>query len=85
MSLTFARTTDISARFDPSRVNRGAAGFDLFNPEEVTLAPGETAKIDLKVTFTFPPGHYGQLFLRSSASLLGISIHGGVIGELGCS
>jgi dUTPase len=49
-------------------------------PQAVTIAPGETAYIDLRVTFLFPPGVYGQLFLRSSATKLGISLHGGVIG-----
>jgi dUTPase len=80
MSIKFSRIGEFDRRFDPSRVTPCSAGIDLFQPEDVTIGPGETAYIDLKVCFWFPPGHYGQLFLRSSSAKLGISLHGGVIG-----
>jgi dUTPase len=81
-ALIYSHTTDEARPGEsPSRATRGSVGLDLFMPSSVTVGPGETAQVDLKMTFVFPPKVYGQLHLRSSSSLLGISLLGGVIGE----
>jgi dUTPase len=80
-ALQYARTEPIPREQNPSRATRGSVGLDLFLPASVTIQPLDTAAIDLKVTFRFPPLVYGQLHLRSSSSLLGIELVGGVIGK----
>lgn len=66
---------------EPRRATAGSAGLDLFVPETVVVPPSVTVIIDLLFAFAFPPGTYGQLFLRSSACGLGLSLQGGVVGE----
>jgi dUTPase len=66
----------------PSRATNGSVGLDLYMVGEVNIEPGETASIDHKVTFRFPPQVFGLLQLRPNASKLAISIRSGVIGNL---
>jgi dUTPase len=65
----------------PSRATKGSVGLDLHMVDDLLLQPQETALIDHKLTFRFPPHVYGQLHLRSSASKLGLSLRAGVIGK----
>lgn len=66
---------------EPRKATSGSAGLDLFIPQTVVIPPGLTMVIDLLFSFVFPPGTYGQLHLRSSASGLGLGLRGGVIGK----
>jgi dUTPase len=79
--LLFSSTEAIPTNRLPSRGTSGSAGLDLFLPVNRTIQPQETAHIDHRVTCLFPRGYYGQLHLRSSASGLGLSLKGGVIGK----
>lgn len=58
---------------------QGDAGYDLFAREEVTLQPGEIARIPLNVATEIPSGAVGLLFQRSSTfSKWGIKLTNGV-------
>jgi dUTPase len=81
LPLLYSSTEAVPNNRLPSRATTGSAGLDLFLPANRTIQPQETAHIDHRVTFIFPRGYYGQLHLRSSASGLGLSIKGGVIGK----
>ena len=74
--LLFKRHGDV---IDPARGTPSSCGLDLTIPEEVLLPPLSTYCVDHKVSFCFPPGYYGQIFLRSSAAALDISVKAGVI------
>jgi dUTPase len=79
--ILYSSTEAVPSNRLPSKATIGSAGLDLFLPADHTIQPQETAYIDHRVTFIFPRGYYGQLYLRSSAAGLGLSIKGGVIGE----
>lgn len=80
MKVTIQKTMNVQ---DPVRAHDTDAGLDLHVPEGQTclVRRGAVYTIDLGVRVAIPDGHYGQLTLRSSAGLKGLTIpHGaGVI------
>lgn len=56
-----------------------AAGFDLFSVQDVEVHPGTTVVIDTQVGIILPPGTYGRVAPRSSMSIAGIIVGGGVV------
>lgn len=51
----------------PRRASAHAAGYDLYSclDGEVTIEPGETAKIGTGLAFALPEGTFGAVFARS--------------------
>ena len=45
---------------------RNGAAYDLFLPEDITISPGETVKIDLGFACKLPPGYFAVIAMRSS-------------------
>lgn len=80
MKVTIQKTMNVQ---DPVRAHDTDAGLDLCVPEGQTclVRRGAVYTIDLGVRVAIPDGYYGQLTLRSSAGLKGLTIpHGaGVI------
>lgn len=62
----------------PEYKTAGAAAFDLAAREEITVAPGETAKIPLNVAIKFSEQYVGILASRSSTYKLGLSPANGI-------
>ena len=58
----------------PTRSHMYDAGLDLYSPEEVTIKPGETYKLNLKIGFKIPAGHMGVLHNRSGHSSKGLRV-----------
>lgn len=64
----------------PTRAHATDAGLDLYVPEGqgCLVRSGAVYTIDLGVRVAIPDGHYGQLTLRSSAGMKGLSMPHGV-------
>jgi dUTP pyrophosphatase len=59
----------------PSRAHPGDAGLDLHALDEVTLAPGERARVRTGIAIALPPGTAGLVLPRSGlAARHGISV-----------
>ena len=66
----------------PTRGSAGAAGYDLYANEDVTIGEGEFTPVSTGVTVAIPPGYYGRIAPRSGlAAKYGVIIGGGVIDE----
>ena len=66
----------------PTRGSAGAAGYDLYANEDVTIGETEFTPVSTGVSVAIPPGHYGRIAPRSGlAAKYGIIIGGGVIDE----
>lgn len=66
----------------PTRGSAGAAGYDLYANEDVTIGETEFTPVSTGVTVAIPPGYYGRIAPRSGlAAKYGIIIGGGVIDE----
>jgi dUTP pyrophosphatase len=52
----------------PSRAHEGDAGYDLHAIEELTLAPGERAKVRTGIAVEIPDGHAGLVMPRSGTA-----------------
>ena len=66
----------------PTRGSAGAAGYDLYANEDVTIGEGEFTPVNTGVSVAIPPGYYGRIAPRSGlATKHGIIIGGGVIDE----
>ena len=63
----------------PVRSSRGAAGYDLKTPEDITLRPGLN-RIPLKISMELPPNTYGRIACRSSLASK-FSVEAGVVDE----
>ena len=63
----------------PTRAHESDAGNDLYAVEEITIAPGEVAKIKTGVALVLPEHCYGQIADRSSMAAKGLHVTGGVI------
>jgi len=65
----------------PFRATSGSAGYDLYSPHEqpITILPRTRRLIDLEISIAIPIGYYGRIAPRSSLSLKGIDVAGGVI------
>ena len=66
--------------FLPQRASEGAAGLDLYLPNDKDLKPG-LHLISIGIKASLPAGYYGQIFCRSSLAIKGCSIEGGVIDQ----
>lgn len=77
MKVTIQKTMNVQ---DPVRVHDTDAGLDLYVPEGqgCLVRRGAVYTIDLGVRVAIPDGYYGQLTLRSSAGLKGLTIPHGV-------
>ena len=77
MKITIQKTMNVLA---PTRAHDGDAGLDLYVPEGQTclVRRGAVYTINLGVRVAIPDGYYGQLTLRSSAGLKGLTIPHGV-------
>lgn len=77
MKVTIQKTMNVQ---DPVRAHDTDAGLDLYVPEGQTclVRRGAVYTIDLGVRIAIPDGYYGQLALRSSAGLKGLTIPNGV-------
>jgi dUTP pyrophosphatase len=49
----------------PGRAHDGDAGLDLTSIEELTIAPGQRARVRTGVAIELPPGHAGLVLPRS--------------------
>ena len=66
----------------PTRGSAGAAGYDLYANEDVTIGNTEFTPVNTGVSVAIPPGYYGRIAPRSGlAAKCGIIIGGGVIDE----
>ena len=66
----------------PTRGSAGAAGYDLYANEDVTIGETEFTPVNTGVSVAIPPGYYGRIAPRSGlAAKYGIIIGGGVIDE----
>ena len=64
----------------PTRGSAGAAGYDLYANEDVTIGEGEFTPVSTGVAVAIPPGYYGRIAPRSGLTAkYGIIIGGGVI------
>ena len=71
-----------SGAMAPTRGSAGAAGYDLYANEDVTIGEGEFTPVNTGVSVAIPPGYYGRIAPRSGlAAKYGIIIGGGVIDE----
>nr|DAN72843.1 MAG TPA: dUTPase [Caudoviricetes sp.] len=77
MKVTIQKTMNV---LDPVRAHGTDAGLDLHVPEGQTclVRRGAVYTIDLGVRVAIPDGYYGQLTLRSSAGVKGLTIPHGV-------
>ena len=62
----------------PEYKTGGAAGFDLYTRETVTIKPGELALVPLNVAIEVPKGHVILLIARSSTRKFGLTMINGV-------
>lgn len=65
----FAEECDTQAMYDalklPRRATTGSAGYDFFAPCDITLAPGETAKIPTGIRVKIEDGWVLKIYPRS--------------------
>ena len=66
----------------PTRGSVGAAGYDLYANDDVTIGETEFTPVSTGVIVAIPPGYYGRIAPRSGlAAKHGSIIGGGVIDE----
>lgn len=53
----------------PIKGSKGAAGFDLFNSQDVIIKKGRYAIINTKIAIEIPQGYYGYIGSRSGLAL----------------
>lgn len=77
MKIAIQKTMNVET---PTRAHATDAGLDLYVPEGQTclVRRGAVYTINLGVRIAIPDGYYGQLALRSSAGLKGLTIPNGV-------
>ena len=64
----------------PLSTTLGAAGYDLYTPSGVSMAPGERVVVPTGVHMEIPRGYFGKIEGRSSLALRhGIITAGGII------
>ena len=49
----------------PVKGSKGAAGYDLYSNEEITIESGDRALVDTGIILGFPEGHYARIAPRS--------------------
>lgn len=77
MKVTIQKVMNVET---PTRAHDTDAGLDLYVPEGqgCLVRRGAVYTIDLGIRVAIPAGHYGQLILRSSAGMKGLSMPHGV-------
>jgi dUTP pyrophosphatase len=65
----------------PFRASKGAAGYDLYSAETVTIPPKDRALIATDVAIVIPTGYYGQIKSRSSLAINKVDVKGSTVGE----
>lgn len=64
----------------PQRASAGAAGYDLFAAEAMTIATGTRQVVKTDISIAVPPGHYARIAPRSGLSFkFGIDVGAGVV------
>ena len=63
----------------PVKAHLDDAGFDLFLPQSVKIAPSQKALIELGISSQIPKGHFVLIKDRSSVALSGLHLLAGVI------
>ena len=63
----------------PEQATAGSIGYDLWSSQNATLKPNSTEWIHTGIAMEIPKGLYGRVAPRSSLSLKGLSVGGGVI------
>ena len=63
----------------PIRGDDGAAGYDLFSSEDVTISKWDRSLVKTGVFMEIPPGYYGRIASRSSMGMKCQDIGAGVI------
>lgn len=64
----------------PKRGSAGAAGYDLYSDETITIHPGQRAMISTGIAMAIPEGYYGQVLPRSGLAVKhGIMTMAGVV------
>ena len=64
----------------PTRGSDGAAGYDLYSAESLTVYPGTRALISTGIAVKLPPGVYGRVAPRSGLAVKhGIQVGAGVV------
>jgi dUTP pyrophosphatase len=64
----------------PTRGSDGAAGYDLYSAEALTVYPGKRALISTGIAVKLPPGVYGRVAPRSGLAVKnGIQVGAGVV------
>ena len=53
----------------PRRASDGAAGYDLFSSDSVTLGPGDLVCVPTGIAIKVPPGTYGRIAPRSGVTV----------------
>jgi len=62
----------------PAYQTKGAAGFDLYSRESVTIPPHQVKKVPLNVAVELPPGYWALVAARSSLYKKGVSLANGI-------
>ncbi len=78
-SIRFAPFVDTEPYFPPLVGTEGAAGFDIFLSQDVSLEAGQKARLPTNVQVVIPKGYVGLLQPRSSAHDKAIRIQTGII------
>ena len=61
----------------PAYAYEGDAGLDLCSMEDVTLRPGESAKVGCGIAFAIPRGWVGYVYARSGLGMRGLVMKNG--------
>ena len=64
---------------EPRRGTPGSAAWDLWAAKTVTVTPGETVRVPIKLRLAIPEGYWLLLLGRSGLAEKGITVSGGVI------
>ena len=63
----------------PTRGSEGAAGYDLYSAQDVSIPASTRFLISTELSILVPKGTYGRIAPRSGLSLKGIDVGAGVI------
>jgi dUTP pyrophosphatase len=73
-------TVDAAGKL-PSKKNVTDAGFDLFTPYDVVLAPGEVKKVPLNIRMQLPAGSWARIETKSGLGSKGMLVYAGVVDQ----
>jgi dUTP pyrophosphatase len=65
----------------PRRVDKGAAGYDLYSAENIVVNKGTRCLVSTEISIQLPQETYGRVAPRSGLSVKGIDVGAGVIDE----